>query len=241
MAGQRPIGPVCVTRGTGARYARGYAPGSVGELDASRGAPCKIHPPRREISQGGYGKSRGKPDLVFVSLSFVLMHPIRTDYQRQLDVANEVFAPLHVAFFVEDEFHSDPFAIESLLAGGTRIAWDTRFDSEMNWLARQRFELRGRIKVFFAKWTDGDAAFSIPRALDRESCGSLGERIYISDWAVEDTLAHELGHVLLNHRSGRDHSPDKTNMMAGYGEGRIGRNWTPQQARQIYENALGVR
>src|SRR5262245_6633105 len=107
MAGQRPIGSLCVTRGTPAQYARSYAPRSVGQVDRPRAAPCKTQPPRREVPQGPYGRSRGKADLVFVSLSLVLMHPIRSDYERQLDVANEVFAPLHVAFFVEDEFHAD--------------------------------------------------------------------------------------------------------------------------------------
>ena len=151
------------------------------------------------------------PNMVGVSLAFVLVHPFRTNYHAQLAMANQVFACCGVQFFVEFKYHADPEMNRIMLGEHLNIDPNWASNSAMMEISRAMASMHGRIKVFFVRETGGLAGYSIPRALDHLH-GDLGERIFVSDMSRPDTLAHELGHVLL-HRDA-DHHPDPNNLLA---------------------------
>lgn len=169
--------------------------------------------------------------MITVSLSFIIFEPIRLDVGEQLLVANEVFMQAGIQFVRRGELifpraQSRPFlpdlALPYVLDSGFVPPWQ-RVASLQEVRA-----LPGRIKVFFVRSTSGtDAAYAIGHT--RSLRDGNGERIYVSDEAHQDTLAHELGHVLLNHYGahGDDHDSDPGNLM--HGLGRLGATMTQKQ------------
>ena len=243
------------------------SPQPVGYLQ-KRGAGrtiAVIQPMRRSASRASGGNAAAQipqPRLV-VTLDFVYLPPVRNQQQLLLDKANDLFACCGVWFDVVNSIllvHSvvehyvpygqmtrSPEEISSLMRfsrywhDGPRTNGGTgprTLDDNLHRLLG-RLERRGRIQVFFVRETDGAAGFAIPSSLDPQY-GGLGERIFIGDSARPETLAHELGHVLIDGRDrsvGRDdHHPDRNNLMA-YGIDRTGTQLNPQQIGFIRQGA----
>lgn len=171
-------------------------------------------------------------NMITVSLSFIIFEPITLDVGEQLHVANEVFMQAGIQFVRHGELvfprgQSRPFlpdlALPYVLDNDNVPRWQ-----HVASLPAVR-ALPGRIKVFFVRSTSGtDAAYSVGHTLAQRY--GNGERIYVSDEARFDTLAHELGHVLLDHHGERgddDHVNDSANLM--HGIGRLLPNLTQKQ------------
>jgi hypothetical protein len=176
-----------------------------------------------------------------VSLSFIVFEPITLDPSLQLAVANEIFTQCGITFVVRGELR---FQREE----SRRFLPDLWLPHNQDPIITPRWQfvasmpavraLPGRIKVFFVRATNGDnAAYSIGFT-QAQSYGN-GERIYVADSANPDTLAHELGHVLLDHSGfGEVHHSDQHNLM--HGLGRVGNNVTPEQAEGMRTGARRV-
>ena len=197
------------------------------------------------------GRRRGPPrppvppgdPIVMVGLSFIIISQTHVALPAQVDVANQVFLPCRVQFHVEDTYDADPFMVNFLF--GRRFTVDTYWRREDDFsepigvrLARDFASMRGHIKVFFVRDTGWFVAVSIPPTLDARH-GSLGLRAYVSDGALPDTLAHELGHILLDDLDASAHVADPANLMCD-GVHRRGRQLLPDQVRRIHGNADAI-
>jgi hypothetical protein len=239
MAASRVPGSQCVTRNACAdrtglhRHAGPLPPVGV----APAGTP---HFHRRRGS--GRPRAGGTPaplELRFVSLSLVVLAPSARDYNADLAVANAVFAACHVQFYVEDYTFVGEAVASGFIGTDARIDDTTRYDSESSRLARGATAgCHGRVKVFYVRTIIGPSAFGIGRTYDRTQACGLGERVYVADNARLDSLAHELGHVLLNDRDAANcHSDDNDNLMAPMAT-RTGRRLTPEQCQRMYQGAV---
>ena len=181
--------------------------------------------------------ANGQP-IAHVTISFIIFLPVYTDWTRQLQVANDVFRCCHVVFDPVAVAEIDPARSTRIIGNDRTVEYYRDVDSEMNRVGRQFSQLGGRVKVFLVRSTGGLAAFTIDRIMNY---GGSGERIYIGDRAVHDTLAHELGHLLLCEGVAWQHSSDPNNLLHGgvdeSGVRRIGQQLTPEQQRRIYYNA----
>jgi hypothetical protein len=175
---------------------------------------------------------------VLVSLDIILVNPVRPRYDpdRQLAVANQAFAPCRVQFFVEQVSNVDPQITNVLIGPRHEVSRSLDSDSLANRIVRTAPDiLRARIKVIFVANIEMFAGFSIGRSLDALRGGNLGERVFIRDDSREDTMAHELGHVLLDDAS-ETHHPSPDNLMAE-GTIRTAQNLDNSQRRRISDNA----
>lgn len=161
-------------------------------------------------------------NMITVSLSFIIFEPITLNVSDQLYAANEIFTLAGIQFVRRGELvfprgQSRPFLPDLALPYVAENYLTPRWQYVASLSAVQA--LPGRIKVFFVRSTSGtDAAYSVGHTLAQRY--GYGERIYVSDEAHFDTLAHELGHVLLDHhgdRGGDDHVNDSANLMHGIG------------------------
>lgn len=161
-------------------------------------------------------------NMITVSLSFIIFEPIALNVSDQLFAANEIFTLAGIQFVRRGELIFPRAQSRSFLPD---LALPSIWDTSIMWpwqsvaCRPEVVRLPGRIKVFFVQTTNGhDAAYSVGHTLAQRY--GYGERIYVSDQAHFDTLAHELGHVLLDHhgeRGGDDHVNDSANLMHGSG------------------------
>ena len=225
-----------------------------------------MKPTRRRASRGSADVQIPQPPLV-VTLDFVYLphNSVRAPVSPilLLDRANELFRCCGVSFDVVNTIFLLRSTVEHYVANGrVNRQWDeitslmmfSRYwhdgprtnegtgprtlDDYLHRLLR-RCPQRGRIPVFFVRDADGAGGFTIPNHMDREH-GNLGERIFIGDLAGQDTLAHELGHALIDGRDLTvdvgDHHPDRNNLMA-FGIGRTGTRLNSQQIAFIRQGA----
>jgi hypothetical protein len=98
--------------------------------------------------------------------------------------------------------------------------------------ATTRFGISARIRTFYVR-TIGNG----PRASSCPPTGAiplLTRRVYVSNDALGRSLAHEIGHILLNPGP---HSTDVTNIMATTNSSPLGETIDDGQCNRIYGNA----
>ena len=178
-----------------------------------------------------------------LSLDFITISRTPYDQRDQLLQTNLIFAPARVQFFVREHCDASPERLRTRLGqrGDVERYWPPADSTEVPLhlqLAREFASMRGHIKVFFVPRTGLDRAFSIPEVQD-VAHGSVGLRAFISDTPRPDTLAHELGHILLNDPDAESHYRDPDNLMFD-GRTRSGHTLTPDQCRIIHETARRI-
>ncbi len=199
-----------------------------------RGQPSHISRPARS-------NERANPnDWFFISVSFIVLQPVAVDYENQLVVANEIFARANakISFHCVDSLII-PEQMSRRRAVNLTLDWGGyNAEAPMNAIAYSQDvqSLTGRIKIFVVRSTGSLAAFSLSRAYR----SSLGERVYLSDRAGYGTLAHEFGHILMNHTPTQPdsdiHNSEANNLMHD-GIGRTGENLNLKQIQIMRENA----
>ena len=148
---------------------------------------------------------------------------------------NAIFAPCCIEFVmgrgvsVSPDF-SDPRMGNDTTFDRGRCGEDTAEEQALIPAVNKKFNLNGRIHVFYfeninpdAKATSQPEYCSTPLALNH---------VYMTNSAVDRTMAHEIGHILLNDLL-HDSPPD--NLMHP-SEGSLGSNLTPEQCATIKTN-----
>jgi hypothetical protein len=106
--------------------------------------------------------------------------------------------------------------------------------------AASTFGLSSRMRAFYVQsFSNYDAvAFSFPPRCATGDAAPYVNHIIIQDTENDDTLAHELGHILLNsyEHDGIDHPGDTNNLMTAGGR-RTGSEIDDSQCKIIYNNA----
>lgn len=243
MASSRIPGPQCRTHhsvpidpGTLVRM-RSREPGSVGiSHQRERDDFHRMRPHSRRRGATGI-PSQPAMTPVEITVALITLPPITLNIEEQLAFANRIFACCRVSFRVVSRTVADLQTVDSLIGNNHRIefSWDR---SAMMMRVADRFSgVQGRIKVFCVRHTGTPRAYAIGYAQDQRAIDHHGERVYISDRALPDTLAHELGHILLNHHQG-EHDGDPNNLMAdGDTRDRLGQNLNDVQRPIIRSNA----
>jgi hypothetical protein len=109
----------------------------------------------------------------------------------------------------------------------------TMYDS-----AKLKYSLSSPMRVFFVETFSGHTAlaYSIPPYCATGPASSYVNHAVIKNTAHKDTMAHELGHILLNKADhhGIDNPSDKNNLM--FAPGRTGSDLDNSQCKIIYNN-----
>src|SRR5437868_5787780 len=105
--------------------------------------------------------------------------------------------------------------------------------------ATAEFKLSSRMRAFYVQTFSGHVAlgYSIPPYCATGTAASYANHLVIQDSGLKDTLAHELGHILLNsgEHKGIDNPSDKNNLM--FAPGRTASDLDASQCKIIYNNA----
>jgi len=105
--------------------------------------------------------------------------------------------------------------------------------------AANRYGLSSRMRAFYVhSFSNYNAlAFSLPPYCATGAAAPYEDHLIIKDGAHDDTLAHELGHILLNSgdHHGIDNPRDTRNVM--FAPGRTGSDIDASQCKTIYNNA----
>ena len=168
---------------------------------------------------------------------------------QQLDKASSIFNQCCVRFVVSGGGTESPKRTQALLGGDNvlevnpRIGDRTAEEIAMFIGATAHFNLSGRIRVFYvgsitpSSTPFGDIdAYSIPPFVAIGASAALENMVVITNTASERSLAHELGHILLNEGNKAHTDMDPEYLMSPAGP-TPGERITPTQCGTIFANA----
>ncbi len=191
------------------------------------------------------GTSQNFAGEKIVTVDFVLLPGYSGNPLEDLEFANSVFSQCCVRFVVGQGVSVDRSLSDEWLGGNTRMKIGGRegihqqeaatFDG-----ATKEFGLSSRIRVFYVGLTDPvTPGFSIIPSMAPSKYGRFVDIVVVSTaFGYRKTLAHELGHLLLDSDEHRCESKDNLmcptpDLAAGGG----GVKLEPEQCAMIYENA----
>jgi Domain of unknown function (DUF4157) len=174
-----------------------------------------------------------------VNVDLVSLRGSTRDAPADLDFANTVLAPCCVQFTMAlgatvDAAHSDTW-----LGGDTVINTGTCGSATSEELdtyngATTELGLSSRIRAFYvASISSGSRADSYPPYCATGTAAPLSGMVTVSNSGASRSLAHELGHILLNSAT---HPADTTNLMNPTNTA-TDNKLTPSQCATIYTNA----
>ncbi len=187
------------------------------------------------------GTSTNCPDMKTVSLDFVSLNGSTRDPYADLAFANTVFAPCCVNFTATGRT-ATPSLSDRWLGGDTvmeRATGDCNGDARTEEIdayrgAGRAWGLTGRVRVFYVESAHPrDRGRSVPLSCAKGPAASIPEMLMVTNIGVDRTLAHELGHILLNPGS---HGEPANNLMHVTNTA-TGNDLTPSQCATIFANA----
>lgn len=170
-----------------------------------------------------------------VTIDFVKLHGNTRNIVADAQAVNQIFEPCCVRIVVNSHHTVDQATTESWLGGDTVLRSNnscgnpSQEERTMRREAQALFGLSGRIKAFYAESFIGINAigYAFPRHC---TTGPLRNHLMMSSAAGINTLAHEIGHILLDAR----HTRLMDNLMQPSSTGRA---LTARQCRVIFNAA----
>lgn len=218
--------------------------GACPKCRAAEDAAHAHSPARDEEAAGGGGGSAaagsggggGCASTKTVSIDFVKLRAASRDPTPDLAFANRVFAPACVQFTSAGVNTATTAQSDRWLGGDTDLETGvcpaTTEETNTYSGAIAAFSLGSRLKAFYVRSiSTGDRGNSHPKYC--ASTGVASETINVANSGRRRTLAHEIGHVLLN--SG-DHPAATDNLMHPTNTS-TGENLTAAQRSTIFANA----
>ena len=155
----------------------------------------------------------------------------------QVQVANMIFAQCNVRFAHGIDRTASPaqdtawLGADGVLRASPDCGAASAEELRMFRGAAADFSLSARLRAFFLPhFTYNAAAYSVPRYCATGPAGALLNMIVVQDAPDTDTLAHEIGHVLIN----TEEHPNLTIMTGAYP---APNELLERQCRRIYANA----
>ena len=180
-----------------------------------------------------------------ITVDFVRLHGSTQSPTAQLAVANTVYSGCCVQFVAGATPPQESQATtESWLGGNTELRWDTHcgLESEERDMwdgATSKYNLSSRMRVFFVESLNPTTglAYSRPPFCATGVAAPYVDHVVIPNTALNDTLAHEFGHILLNsgNHTGIDNPADNRNLM--FAPGRTASDLDASQCAIIFGNA----
>lgn len=187
------------------------------------------------------GTNANCPEMKTVSLDFVSLNGALRDPYPDLAFANAVFAPCCVNFTatgrtaspsLSDRWLGGDTVMERATADCTGGATTEEIDAYKG--AGRAFGLTGRVRVFYVESSNPkDRARSVAPTCATGPAAAIPNMIMITNSAADRSLAHELGHILLDPGT---HSMPANNLMHITNTA-TGNNLTPSQCATIFANA----
>ncbi|MBX3238411.1 MAG: DUF4157 domain-containing protein [Chitinophagaceae bacterium] len=213
--------------------ARENLPGSISKLRSGLSLQrCSKDPPAPKAVKN-------------ITVDMVKMRGSTRNPASDLTTASTVFAGCNVSFTSGQNVTVPNADSDAWLGGDTDIQVSSNcgsvsaeekksFDE-----AKSKYGLSSRMKFLYVDTLSGINAlgYSIPPYCATSAAAPYVDHGVIPNNALPDTLAHELGHILINsgQHSGIDNPADKTNLM--FAPGRTGSNLDNSQCNTIYANA----
>jgi hypothetical protein len=178
-----------------------------------------------------------------VTLDFISLRGSSRDPYADLAFANTVFAPCCVNFAALTGQTTTEALSDSWLGGDTVMeratgncgSGDARTE-EINAYegAGREFGLSARVRVFYVESSHpGDRGRSVPPSCATGAAASIPNMLMVTNSAVDRTLAHELGHILLDPGT---HGMPANNLMHVTNTA-TGNDLTSTQCATIFTNA----
>ncbi len=175
-----------------------------------------------------------------ISVDMVSLRDSNRDPLADLDFANRVFLPCNVQFAMKIGRTVSPELSDKWLGGDTDLEKQstcgrpTAEEKDTFSGATNELNLSSRIRAFYVSTISSrDRGYSLPPYCATGDAAALQGMVVVSNSGMQRTLAHELGHVLLN--SGV-HPPDTNNLMHETNTA-TGEQLTPEQCATINANA----
>jgi len=179
-----------------------------------------------------------------ISIDLVKLRGATRTPATDLAEANKIYKPCCVQFSKGVDQPAPNDKSDLWLGGDTDLKWDTQCGLEAEekamWDgATTEFKLSSRMRAFYVDTLNPTSAraYSRPPFCATGKASPYVNHIVVSNSGSNDTLAHELGHVLLNSgdHHGIDNPADTKNLMLS--PGRTGSDLDASQCKIIYNNA----
>jgi Domain of unknown function (DUF4157) len=180
-----------------------------------------------------------------ISVDLVTLYGSSQSPTAQLAVANTVFSGCCVRFVAgATPAQESQATTEAWLGGDTELKWHTQCglepEEQAMWDgATSTHNLSSRMRVFFVETLNPTTAraYSRPPFCATGAAAPYVNHAVIPNNALNDTLAHELGHILINSgdHTGIDNPADTRNLM--FAPGRTASDLDASQCAVIYRNA----
>jgi len=175
-----------------------------------------------------------------VALDLVSLQGSSRDPFADLDFANKVYAPCCVQFQAAGGASVDATLSNKWLGGDTVMERSTSCGSATSEEtatyagATSALGLSSRIRAFYVESSHPtDRGRSVPPVCSTGTAAAIPNMVMVTNTAADRTLAHELGHILLNpgtHAMPADNLMHVTNTATG-------NNLTADQCKTIFANA----
>ena len=153
------------------------------------------------------GTSTACPEMKTVSLDFVSLNGSTRDPYADLAFANTVFAPCCVNFTasgqtaipeLSDRWLGGDTVMERATGGcGSGDARTEEIDAYQG--AERELGLSGRVRVFYVESSNPtDRGRAVPPSCATGRAAAIPNMLMVTNTAADRTLAHELGHILLD-------------------------------------------
>ena len=180
-----------------------------------------------------------------VSVDLVKLRGSSRSPSTDLTTVNKIYKPCCVTFNTGKNETVPNKLSDTWLGGDTELKWGNTcggVDPEEKSMwdgATKKYSLSSRMRVFYVAtlMPSTALAYSTPPYCAIGDEAPYVDHAVISNSALNDTLAHEFGHILLNSgdHKGIDNPSDTKNLM--YAPGRTGSNLDKSQCKKIYNNA----
>lgn len=175
-----------------------------------------------------------------VSVDAVKLRGSTRDPAADVSFANTVFAPANVHFSLAGNHTATAAESDGWLGNDTELdnnspcGGATAEETAMWNGATTRFALSARVRAFYVgSLASGDRGYSVPGYCATGAAAGLNGLAGVSNSGRSRTLAHELGHILLN----SDAHPDDTGNLMHPTNTATGNALTPEQQAAAYANA----
>lgn len=175
-----------------------------------------------------------------VSVDAVKLRGSTRDPAADVSFANTVFAPANVRFSLAGNHTATAAESDGWLGNDTELdnnspcGGATAEETAMWNGATTRFALSARVRAFYVgSLASGDRGYSVPGYCATGAAAGLNGLAGVGNSGRSRTLAHELGHILLN----SDAHPDDTGNLMHPTSTATGNALTPAQQAAAYANA----
>ncbi|HET7461544.1 MAG TPA: hypothetical protein VFJ82_09845 [Longimicrobium sp.] len=220
----------------------GGARAKPGESRGATPVPAPDAPVLQREKKKAAGPCAGGKKTIAVDL--VKMDGSSRDPAADLTKLNQVFAPCCVEFTTGSSHTAtaaqttawigDQDVNVSPACGSVSAEEKSLYDN-----AAKDLKLGSRMRAFYVNTISGISAYaySLPPYCATGAAAGYVNHLIVENDAFADTLAHEMGHILINSgdHHGIDNPADKTNLM--YAPGRTGSTLDASQCAAIFGNA----